>query len=50
MLVDTTVSHDRKQNPELSPFDLRNIVHSHIGKDEIVPKASLWYLADTEMV
>ena len=40
---DVSVSHDGKRNPELSTSDLRNIAHSHIGENEIVLAASLWY-------
>ena len=40
---DVSVSHDGKQNPELSTSDLRKIAHSHIGENEIVIAASLWY-------
>lgn len=40
---DITVAHDGKKNPELTPSDLRNIAHSHVGEDEIVLAASLWY-------
>ena len=40
---DVTVSHDGKQNPDLSTSDLRDIAHSHIDEDEIVLAASLWY-------
>ena len=36
-------AHDGKSSPELSTSDLRNIAHSHIGEDEIVLAASLWY-------
>ncbi len=36
-------SHDGKSSPELSTSDLHNIAHSHVGKDEIVLAASLWY-------
>ena len=38
---DVTVSHDGKQNPDLSTSDLRDIAHSHIDEDEIVLAASL---------
>lgn len=37
------VSHDNKINPDLTSDDLRNLVHSHIGEDEAVLAASLWY-------
>lgn len=40
---DITVTHDGKRNPELTTSDLRRIAHSHIGEDEIVLAASLWY-------
>lgn len=38
-----TVSYDGKRDPKLSVSNLRNIAHSHIGEDEIVLAASLWY-------
>ena len=40
---DITVTHDGKQNPELTQSDLRDIAHSHIGEDEIVLAANLRY-------
>ena len=36
-------THDGKSSPELSESDLHSIAHSHIGEDEIVLAASLWY-------
>lgn len=47
---DITVTHDGKRTPELTTSDLHNIAHSHIGKDEIVLAASLWYPWGTEKV
>jgi len=38
-----TVNYDGKKNMELTISDLHNIVHSHIGEDEIVLAANLWY-------
>lgn len=40
---DITASHDGKRNPELTTSDLLDIVHAHIGEDEVVLAASLWY-------
>ena len=36
-------THDGKSSPELSTSDLHNIAHSHVGEDEIVLAACLWY-------
>lgn len=42
-LPDVTDSLDGKRNPNFTISDLHEIVHSHIGEDEIVLAASLWY-------
>ena len=40
---DVTVTHEGKHKLELSISDFRNIVRSHIGEDEVVLAANLWY-------